>query len=88
MDPGLLLASHQGMLSENNLTTFRLINYPGVELEPDTKMIRCAPHTDYGSFTMTFQDSEGGLEVKFRNIRECNAVKCLEVRLGDYKTVR
>lgn len=45
---------------------FRLIRYPAVEREAMRKgtTARTTPHTDYGSITILFQDSVGGLEVE------------------------
>jgi isopenicillin N synthase-like dioxygenase len=44
----------------------RLLHYPPVEesLLNDGKMERIASHTDFGTMTMLFQDSVGGLEVE------------------------
>eukprot|EP01133_Synstelium_polycarpum_P010704 gene10704-12449_t len=40
----------------------RLLKYP--PMDPTSENISCGPHTDYGYFTMLYQDSVGGLEVK------------------------
>ena len=37
--------------------------YPPLGDEPVTDTTRCGEHTDYGTFTLLAQDSEGGLEV-------------------------
>ncbi|XP_049816110.1 uncharacterized protein LOC126263128 [Schistocerca nitens] len=59
-----LLDMHRGMLGEDNETCVRLLYYPPWTPEIDEAAIRCGEHTDYGSFTLLAQDSEGGLEVK------------------------
>ncbi|RZF44557.1 hypothetical protein LSTR_LSTR001315 [Laodelphax striatellus] len=63
LDPNLFLNKHQNMLKEGNVTTLRVLHYPpmGDRLIPG--QMRCGEHTDYGSFTLLVQDSEGGLEV-------------------------
>ena len=53
------------MAGINNGTTLRLLHYPKV-LDPSLVkpgQIRCGEHTDFGSITLLFQDSVGGLEV-------------------------
>ncbi|KAF4121291.1 Isopenicillin N synthase [Geosmithia morbida] len=47
--------------------TLRLLHYPAVDsdtwkLKPNT--VRAGEHSDYGSITLLFQDSRGGLQVK------------------------
>lgn len=51
---------------ENKDNQVRLLHYPPVEesLLRDGKMERIASHTDFGTMTMLFQDSVGGLEVE------------------------
>ncbi|KAB7500193.1 hypothetical protein Anas_14021 [Armadillidium nasatum] len=44
-----------------------LLHYPPIPFEIPENCIRCAEHTDYGTFTILFQDNMGGLEVKNRN---------------------
>ena len=44
--------------------TLRLLHYPPVEYAPKPEQIRAGEHSDYGSFTLLFQDEVGGLEVK------------------------
>lgn len=43
--------------------TLRLLHYPPVEREPQPGQVRAGEHSDYGSFTLLFQDDVGGLEV-------------------------
>ncbi len=46
--------------------TLRLLHYPPIEQTPSPEQLRAGEHSDYGSFTLLFQDAVGGLEV-------CNA---------------
>lgn len=50
----------------NKDNQIRLLHYPAVEesLLRDGKLERIASHTDFGTLTMLFQDSVGGLEVE------------------------
>jgi len=67
-----LTMQHQGMLSEGMedsvecSTTLRSIHYPPIpdSLAAQPGIIRCGEHSDYGTITLLFQDSLGGLEVK------------------------
>jgi len=43
--------------------TLRLLHYPPVEQSPKPGQVRAGEHSDYGSFTLLFQDEVGGLEV-------------------------
>ena len=43
--------------------TLRLLHYPPIEQIPSLQQLR-AEHSDYGSFTLLFQDAVGGLEVR------------------------
>jgi isopenicillin N synthase-like dioxygenase len=44
--------------------TLRLLHYPPLERTPEPKQLRAGEHSDYGSFTLLFQDAIGGLEVR------------------------
>jgi len=48
-----------------NYTQLRTLFYPQVPEELGLKpgVVRCAEHTDYGTLTLLFQDSMGGLQV-------------------------
>lgn len=61
--PGKFVSAHKGMLEDGNGSTFRVIYYPPLGEEPFPDTTRCGEHTDYGTFTLLAQDSEGGLEV-------------------------
>ena len=54
-----------GQGSEVNFTTLRLLHYPPLPTEEEVKLgqVRCGEHVDYGSITLLFQDTSGGLEV-------------------------
>ncbi|KAL4706819.1 hypothetical protein ACJJTC_010053 [Scirpophaga incertulas] len=71
LPPATLLACHAGMLQGDgrNPSAMRLLYYPPVPPEDegpprDVAYTRCGAHSDYGTFTLLAQDSEGGLEVK------------------------
>lgn len=49
--------------SEQNYT-LRLLHYPPIEQTPKPEQVRAGEHSDYGSFTLLFQDEIGGLEVR------------------------
>ena len=58
--------SHIGNHCENT-TTMRMLYYPPInnisDVLPD--QFRIAEHTDFGTFTMLFQDANGGLQVRY-----------------------
>ncbi|MCA1991183.1 MAG: hypothetical protein LDL41_03930, partial [Coleofasciculus sp. S288] len=41
----------------------RLLHYPPINQSPKPGQVRAGEHSDYGSFTLLFQDEVGGLEV-------------------------
>lgn len=43
--------------------TLRLLHYPPITKAPQPEQQRAGEHSDYGSFTLLFQDNIGGLEV-------------------------
>jgi isopenicillin N synthase-like dioxygenase len=53
-----LLDNHN---KQNN--TLRLLHYPPLNQSPKLGQIRAGEHSDYGSFTLLFQDEIGGLEI-------------------------
>jgi isopenicillin N synthase-like dioxygenase len=44
--------------------TLRLLHYPPLDRAPEADQVRAGEHSDYGSFTLLFQDNVGGLEVR------------------------
>ncbi|MGD1949818.1 MAG: isopenicillin N synthase family dioxygenase [Leptolyngbyaceae cyanobacterium] len=44
--------------------TLRLLNYPSLNRLPKSGQLRAGAHSDYGSLTLLFQNSIGGLEVR------------------------
>lgn len=67
-DPDYLLKIHKNLNDDKvvSKSTIRSLYYPPL---PDdytipSNGIRCREHTDFGTITMIFQDSVGGLEVR------------------------
>lgn len=54
---------HENMSTWENKTTLRLLYYPALEQQLKEGQSRCGEHSDYGTITLLFQDSVGGLEV-------------------------
>lgn len=70
---------------------FRLLHYPAINASElaDGTATRIAEHTDFGTITMLFQDSTGGLQVEdqqepgtFRNIEAGNKTEII-LNIGD-----
>lgn len=65
LDRQFMRDAHKSIGGSNNETIIRSLFYP--PLNPDTAIkpgqIRLGEHSDYGSFTILFQDDIGGLEV-------------------------
>ena len=60
------LAEHHKLFGDyvTNATTLRLLYYPRVDKDDVMeRQLRCGEHSDYGSFTLLFQDQAGGLQV-------------------------
>lgn len=68
IETDFFVSKHQRMGSLLNPSTLRAAFYPPVEksslMENQT---RCGEHSDYGTFTLLFQDKNGGLEVMSRS---------------------
>ncbi|XP_020632104.1 UPF0676 protein C1494.01-like isoform X3 [Orbicella faveolata] len=64
-DPKWLAQVHGSIGTSGNPTALRLLYYPPLPEESIIKpeQVRCGEHSDYGSITLLFQDSVGGLEV-------------------------
>jgi isopenicillin N synthase-like dioxygenase len=65
LDPGFF----EGFVDVGD-NTLRLLHYPAVKKEVfqiNPGQVRAGEHSDYGSITLLFQDSRGGLQVKSPN---------------------
>ena len=64
-DKGFYTRTHQAFTDPSipNISILRTHYYPPVGADVPVNSTRCAPHSDYGTFTLLFQDSMGGLEV-------------------------
>lgn len=56
-----LPAQTLGQLHVDQSNELRLTHYPAVERDDFTHSTRIAAHTDFGTITLLFQDSVGGL---------------------------
>lgn len=59
------------MMNQGNRTTFRMLYYPPLGEAPLPFATRCGEHTDWSTFTLLTQDTEGGLEVHFSIRHKC-----------------
>eukprot|EP00092_Neocalanus_flemingeri_P012301 GFUD01013259.1.p1 GENE.GFUD01013259.1~~GFUD01013259.1.p1 ORF type:complete len:314 (+),score=82.24 GFUD01013259.1:50-991(+) len=55
---------HSRILGGKNASALRSLYYPAIQGIPPEGYVRCSEHTDYGTFTILFQDQYPGLEVK------------------------
>ena len=53
--------------TNSECTVMRLLHYPPIPEQIAEKQVRCGEHSDYGSVSILFQDSVGGLEIKTRD---------------------
>jgi isopenicillin N synthase-like dioxygenase len=63
----LALQLPESFIGDRHITqdhTLRLLHYPPITHSLSPNQIRAGEHSDYGSVTLLFQDSLGGLEVK------------------------
>ncbi|XP_043938349.1 2-oxoglutarate-dependent dioxygenase htyE-like [Protopterus annectens] len=61
------VSQHKLMSTNKNMTTLRSLYYPPIDKSTVKKgQTRCGEHSDYGTITLLFQDSSGGLEVMHR----------------------
>ncbi|XP_057691672.1 uncharacterized protein LOC130915697 [Corythoichthys intestinalis] len=67
VDPEVFLSAHCHLDTDQNLTTLRSLYYPPVNSRLAKEgQLRCGQHSDYGSMTLLFQDSQG-LQVRRRS---------------------
>jgi len=63
-DQDFLLNQHKFVGDmKGNPTISRMLLYPPITSEILSKQLRCGEHSDYGTFTLLFQDQAGGLQV-------------------------
>lgn len=64
LEAEVFLSAHKHIGSDVNGTTLRTLYYPPVNSTcVKENQLRCGEHSDYGSITLVFQSSEGGLQV-------------------------
>nr|XP_046250198.1 2-oxoglutarate-dependent dioxygenase htyE [Scatophagus argus] len=67
LDPEVFLSTHRLMGTGENATTLRSLYYPPVNRHSvKEQQVRCGEHSDYGTITLLFQNSEG-LQVRGRS---------------------
>ncbi|XP_077592810.1 uncharacterized protein LOC144210186 [Stigmatopora nigra] len=60
VDPQVFLNAHRQLDTDGNLTTLRSLYYPPVNGRLAKEgQLRCGAHSDYGSMTLLFQNSQG-----------------------------
>ncbi|XP_078405418.1 uncharacterized protein LOC144684893 isoform X2 [Cetorhinus maximus] len=68
LETDFFINKHKKMDSNQNLTTLRLLYYPPIHKSSvKGHQVRCGEHSDYGTFTLLFQDKSGGLEVMHKS---------------------
>jgi len=55
---------HSRVLGGKNASALRTLYYPAIQGIPPEGHVRCSEHSDYGTFTLLFQDQYPGLQVK------------------------
>jgi len=65
---------------DDHMSVIRVVNYPHQSSSPPEGVLRCSPHTDYGTFTILRQDNVGGLQVE----REENSDDWIDVKTRFY----
>lgn len=84
-------SDHLHLLHHKAENEFRLLHYPEVPASTlaDGTKTRIAEHTDFGTITMLFQDSIGGLQVEdqtepglFRNVESASPTEII-LNIGD-----
>ncbi|KAK2880447.1 uncharacterized protein si:dkey-10o6.2 [Channa argus] len=67
LDPDVFLSAHRLIGTDENGTTLRSLYYPPVNSEKAKEgQLRCGEHSDYGTITLLFQNSDG-LQVRRRS---------------------
>ncbi|XP_038663983.1 2-oxoglutarate-Fe(II) type oxidoreductase ppzD-like [Scyliorhinus canicula] len=68
LEGDFFLNKHKYVGCNQNQTSLRSLYYPSIH-KPSVKgqQIRCGEHSDYGTFTLLFQDECGGLEVMHKS---------------------
>ncbi|XP_048401669.2 uncharacterized protein si:dkey-10o6.2 isoform X1 [Stegostoma tigrinum] len=68
LESDFFTSKHKRMGSNPNLTTLRTAYYPPIQKSSvKENQVRCGEHSDYGTFTLLFQDKNGGLEVMHKS---------------------
>uniref|UniRef100_UPI00398E9709 uncharacterized protein n=1 Tax=Pristiophorus japonicus TaxID=55135 RepID=UPI00398E9709 len=68
VDSDFFINKHKRMGSNYNATTLRASYYPPIpKYSIKDHQMRCGEHSDYGTFTLLFQDTSGGLEVMHKS---------------------
>ncbi|XP_051885645.1 uncharacterized protein LOC127577977 [Pristis pectinata] len=68
VETDFLVSKHQKMGSNLNPSTLRASCYPPIQKSSlKENQTRCGEHSDYGTFTLLFQDKNGGLEILSRS---------------------
>ncbi|XP_042197507.1 2-oxoglutarate-dependent dioxygenase htyE [Callorhinchus milii] len=68
LERDFFINKHKLIGSDSNPTTLRALYYPPVQKSSVLEnQMRCGEHSDYGTFTLLFQDENGGLEVMNRS---------------------
>ncbi|XP_055329570.1 uncharacterized protein LOC129582161 [Paramacrobiotus metropolitanus] len=88
-DPTVFRRSHTRVAQPGSGTMLRTLWYPAVEGDAGAKdqLTRCGTHSDYGTLTLLFQDSVGGLEVENRKDEFVPATPipgCVLVNVADH----
>jgi len=62
-DTKFLSGCHSSVMKSNNNSSLRCLHYPPMPNTVEKGQVRLCEHTDYGTLTLLFQDSVGGLQV-------------------------
>ncbi|GCC19323.1 uncharacterized protein [Chiloscyllium punctatum] len=68
LESDFFMSKHKKIGSNQNPTTLRTAYYPQIQRSSvKENQMRCGEHSDYGTFTLLFQDKNGGLEVMHKS---------------------